>query len=136
MSLNYNFADIKDWEKVVKIPVPENADPNQLRMSTTVWETEEGIPTHYMNPVTHVLIFGTMTVGMGKITEKNYKEFWMRMQFADVVFGPSLKSKGKGRGVTLQEVKQHIGLSTNVCNETGATFYKRMKQSVERRGSH
>jgi hypothetical protein len=83
-----------------------------------------------MSPVTHALIFVTMSVDIGHITEKNYLEFYTRAKFAAALFGSSLMKADehggyKERGITIEDVRAHIGLGTNVINKTRAYFVKR-----------
>jgi hypothetical protein len=72
-----------------------------------------------MNNVTETLIFATMTVGMGEITEETAPEFYARLSMYEHLFRPFLmKVDDDGtivpRFITLDEVKGHIGLRTNV----------------------
>lgn len=108
MSLDWNLEDIKDWE--------------------TVTRTEDGT----MNPVTHALIMSTMGVGMGSITEANADEFAWRLDLYQHWFGALLVDVEDGEFtahvVSPAEVRQHIGLHTNVSLETRARWLKRMSE--------
>jgi hypothetical protein len=116
MSLNWNLG---------KIPNNE----------TVCWNADE------MNPITKGLIFQTMAVDLGEITEKNIPEWMFRMAVASKVAGqPMTKCVDDGNGgtklegfdFTEEDIRQHIGLSTNVCNKSRASFMKKVMQMLER----
>lgn len=103
MSLNYSLKNIKDWESVCYS------------------ESDE------LSPKTEALIFLTMSVGMGEITEKNGAEFWTRLKLIQELNGPFLTQVGAGDGsdLTVEDVIDHIGLHTNVVEETRLQWMKR-----------
>lgn len=72
---------------------------------------------------TQVLIFSTMAVGIGKITEDSYKEYWDRLQVLHAVYGDT--------GLTEDDVRQHVGLETNVFPKVSARkFQSNMAKSA------
>jgi hypothetical protein len=86
--------------------------------------TEDG----RMNPATESLIFVTMAVGMGTITEDNWKRFAVRLDILQSLFGRHghvPDGNGGIRPIDHREVKGHIGLKTNVSPETDAAWRKR-----------
>jgi hypothetical protein len=109
MSLNFYFDQIENYENVVWIKTPTEEDPE----ATT------------MNPVTNALIWATLTVGIGKITDKNVDEFAARLRIMEKIDGYYLVQDGEGRGITDEEFIAHIGLYTNVGNETRAQWASR-----------
>jgi len=104
MALSWNITDVKDWKKI----------------------DEEGI-----RGVLDTLLYMTMIVGMGEITEKNYKQFFARLDFAQKVSGPFMwavnqkSKKPKNVLFTEEHIKRFIGLSTNVTYETPSAWVKR-----------
>jgi hypothetical protein len=76
-----------------------------------------------------MLIYCTMFVGMGEITEKNFVEFFTRVHLLEKVNGTFLKQfdgdKLNPHEITLDDVRNMIGLKTNVSTETRAKFMKR-----------
>jgi hypothetical protein len=95
-------------------------------------------------PITESVIFATMAVGMGKITEDNAVEFANRVALVQQINGAYLNKSAKGTNltspyyVTLEDVKKRIGLRTNVSNESHTAFVKRFTdanslQSIRRR---
>jgi len=88
-----------------------------------------------MKPKTETLIFITMTVGMGNITEKNYKEFYLRLYMYEKLFGTFYTTTLGPNPYTEEDIKAHIGLSTNANKMTRQQFVKgalmRLEQEIE-----
>lgn len=71
---------------------------------------------------TRDMVFSTISAGMGDITEKNYIEFYLRVAAVDAMSPwPSNPDP-----ITLQDVKRHIGLRTNVTTESRSKWIKRI----------
>ena len=109
MSLDYELGQIANYKEVCY-----TGEPGQRKMSA----------------VTHALIFVTMSVDIGHITEKNYLEFYTRTKFVFRLFGSTLYEADehggyKERDFTLEEIRAHIGLGTNVHEKSRAHFVKR-----------
>lgn len=84
---------------------------------------------------TQAIIFGTMYVGMSEITEDNAEEFFRRIRFYETVFGPVRifpANAEKKIMLTAQDIRDHIGLSTNASNLTEAKFKKITMENLER----
>ena len=85
-----------------------------------------------LNPLTSCLIWATMGVGMGSITEENHVEFWVRLGLREKIKGALLHEKAddgktwKPRHITLEEVKKHIGLTTNASEVSWDLWGKNM----------
>jgi hypothetical protein len=82
------------------------------------------------------LIWATIAVCMGEITEKNYREFYARIhtiELLDSSFRLSTDDKGNQERVyyTLEEVKRWIGLKTNVTTLSRAGFLKRVSLAID-----
>lgn len=69
-------------------------------------ETKDGFP---YKPTTHYLAWGSMAIGIGEITEKNYHEVYFRHKFLN-----QTSNYDTTLPITLEDVYQHIGLETNV----------------------
>jgi hypothetical protein len=74
-----------------------------------------------LNPLTNIFIWASMDVGLRGISEENAQEFWLRMRMIEKVQGtyrtrpdPEDPEKRIGHPITLDEVRSHIGLTTNV----------------------
>lgn len=79
------------------------------------------------------LIFATMAVGMGEITEDNAQEFYTRLSFWEKVNGAYRFGDGEALYFTPEDVKRFIGLRTNVFPKmTKAKFHKHVFETHER----
>lgn len=84
-----------------------------------------------MNPVTNALIWATIGLGIGKFTADNIAEVAFRMKVTDGLYGKPVQERQedgswKARSITLQELVDHIGLSTNVSFEKRVTWITRL----------
>jgi hypothetical protein len=133
MSLNWSIDKIHDYKELCWRPALDDQGNPIL--------DEDGDPQVRLEPITDCLIWGTMCVEIGKITEQNADEFHRRLEEADEVgIAPSINffneatQKWDRRIPTLEEVKAHIGLSTNVYtgrskNPGIRAFNKRIKRA-------
>ena len=133
MAYTFNFEKIKDWELVVKIPFPDSvtaADVEAREMAGLVWYEDDNYakPTHYLNPITNGILWGMLWAGIPKITEDNWHEVWFRICMQGFVndrlpvYDPA--APGGKRNYTREEVRKHVGLTTNANTLTGAAFYR------------
>ena len=106
MSLDWNVGKVKDFDK-------------------WGWVKDEA-GEEVLNPLTDRLIWATMAVELGDITEKNADEFYIRLQTLGYRFG----SKGYAT-ITREDVRKHIGLKTNVSNETRKSWLRERMKRVE-----
>lgn len=108
MSLRWDVANVHNSEEVC----------------FTDWDHEK--QTGNLRPVTETLIFYTMTVKLGSITQKNWKEFFTRVRMYENCFGPVLyKIVGDEKidtPISAADVRGHIGLHCNVIDETQHRF--------------
>lgn len=58
---------------------------------------------------TEALIWFTMSVGIGDLSEKNAPEFWARVNLLQTLNGTP-----EAHRITAADIKQHIGMTTNV----------------------
>lgn len=107
MSLNWDLREVKDFE--------------ELRDS-------EG----NLDGVTHSLIFMTVGVGLGGITEKNWTEFYARLKLLERLDGPFLNRGEEKVEFTPEMVKRRVGLKANVTDETRAKWLGRLKNDLNR----
>ena len=71
-----------------------------------------------IQPITKHLVYETMIVGLGEITENNIDEWLIRMRLAEKLYGTSLmirddKGVVKPYHITIEDLERHIGLWTN-----------------------
>lgn len=89
--------------------------------------TSEGHPgTYRLSTVTETLIFATMAVKLGSITEANADDFYARLKIIEKLDGPFMfkieDGERKDMLFTPEMVQAHIGLVCNVSNESFAKF--------------
>lgn len=116
MSLDWDLTKIKNYKELC-------------------WEKNED-DTSTLNPVTESLIWLTMGIGIGKITEDNASEVYCRVAMYEKLFGTMLSYWKDGEkvsvAITPEDIHSHIGLSTNVGKETDAAWRKRTIQNFVR----
>jgi hypothetical protein len=81
--------------------------------------------------ITNTLIWATMSVDMGDITESNYVEFYSRIKALEAVFGALANSSDGSYFITIEDVKKRIGLSTNVSDKTTNQFFKKIEKQIK-----
>lgn len=93
MSLKWDVEDVEDYENLFT----------------------EGRYGRELKSISNTLVWMTMAIDIGEITENNFEEVWARLL---VVFHLGFYSlnedEGTSRPFTKDEVKRHIGLWTNV----------------------
>lgn len=72
-----------------------------------------------IKPLTNSMIWATLYVNMREITEENAEEFFVRLQLCFRL------TKSGNSDITLEDVKNHIGLKTNVPEKTWNEFVKK-----------
>jgi hypothetical protein len=104
MSLDWNLTRIKDCD--------------------TVCFNED----REMSPTVHALIWATMAVDLGEISDENYVEFYLRIKLYEQMFSAMRYTEPAGEPAyfTFEEVQLHIGLRTNVSDKTWGQWLKRM----------
>lgn len=125
MALNFDFKKVKNWERVCWAETGET--------------DENGKELMRLAPITDALIWGLLEIGIGKITQENWKEVWLRLACADMA------NEGRGRIyerqpdgpttfrlISSEEVHAHIGLSTNVSRITPIKFYNLLLERAVR----
>lgn len=112
MGLNWSVEKVKDRE-------------------TVCFYQKDG--EQYLKAKTESLIFYSMSCGYSSITEKNVATVAARVLAMERIFGASVTNgDGTKAPITVQDIKDHIGLSTNASNETEASWRKRMMDNLMR----
>jgi hypothetical protein len=112
MALNWDTRDIKNHKEVCWVGEGED---------------------RRLNPVTDALIWYTLALDIGDLSEANLNEFVFRMRTYDRLFRPLLSdANGDDRKLTYAEVKAHVGLSTNVSKVARNSWMKRMVENLSR----
>jgi len=82
-------------------------------------------PDGEIQQVTDMLIWLTLALDLNGITAANVEKFLLRLRMYEVVTGSTK--------LTEEQVRAHIGLKTNVSNETDAKFAKKITRIVQDR---
>lgn len=69
--------------------------------------------------VTEMIIWGCLDTHIGQITKANYEEWWIRYQTVTQIAFPGTKNR-----ISLEDVRNHIGLYTNVAPKTRLQWFK------------
>lgn len=100
MSLNWNITNVKDWEEIIA------DDDERVVLDTAIWLT--------------------VAVGMPQITEKNWRDFYVRVAFYEKLYGCMMVKNDDGNliGVpfTADNAERLIGLHTNASSLTESQF--------------
>lgn len=118
MSLDWNLKKIRDYKKLYR----------------KIGEGERGYsptkPTFTLKSENERIIWLTMIIGMREITEKNWEQFYNRVNFyeknTDSHLWKKLKNKLVPMYITKDQVQKMIGLSTNASTLTKNQFIKRV----------
>ena len=132
MALHFEFNNIPFTVRAEHITDPEYIASIRSGNSPRSWYELEEDNDYGVKPgiwlmasATEALIWLTMAVNMGQITEKNWRQFYTRVAFVERVFGARRRNREGGHVYfTPAEVKDHIGLTTNVAKMTDAQFTK------------
>ncbi len=127
MALHWNIGDVKDHETLC------------------LEDHEDGDGSKKLTDATYSLVWATIPVGLGAITEKNWREFWVRLRFVEHL-GNAYRFRfvddgegGKRRQdiyFTPEEVHAHIGLRTNASPMSKTAFLKNRWDWLEREMGH
>ena len=110
MSLSIDVEKIYDWKNYCYVKVQDE-------------KTGEEYDEYH--PATKYLAWGSMAIGIGEITQINYKDVYLRHLFMN-----KLSTISNVMPVTLDDVRKNIGLKTNVANETKSKWLNRISKSM------
>jgi hypothetical protein len=108
MSLNIDISRIADHDSVCFMP------------------TDDG--TRQWKPITTRIGFTTMVVDIGDITEENAEEFYCRASLISDIY--SSASMDPEIPLTLDEIRAHIGMRTNVVTLTRKQWLAKVTKTV------
>jgi len=145
MSLNWNLSDVRDevcWRKATDT-WPDKYDCSEL---------QRAVGQEFMHPATDKLVWATMAIGMPTITEKNFLEFYCRVQMFEGIHGKMgwhtpessefwteqdkhlgwVWREGESWLSKLEVIHAHIGLGTNATTETRNQFTNKIVNNFQR----
>jgi len=121
MALTWDLGKIDGYKEVCFIP--------EIDLDGTISGDKQ------MNPVTEVLIWTTMLVGINQITDKTYVDFYKRIKLLEetgshLLSGTDEKGNLVESNPSLQDIYFHRGLSTNATRWTEKQFCKRLGERL------
>tara|TARA_B100000029_G_scaffold232465_1_gene229834 strand:- start:7494 stop:8087 length:594 start_codon:yes stop_codon:yes gene_type:complete len=143
MSYWWDISKIKGWN-----PDKRCIDGYPLRRNTDSMTMED--MEYLQNPITELITTLPLIIGIPSITEKNYKDFWLRhFQFGQAVNGflyfhkdivngetpdgdPIFSQIRVKRVCSLKEIQDHIGFVSNADKQTKAFFKTHLFDNSER----
>ncbi len=107
MSLNWNLQQVENYEQFYD-------------------EQKDGLFS--LNRVAHTIIFHCMSIGISEISEKNWEQFYDRVNMWEKIKGTTYldSETRKPLYITKEDVKSMIGLKTNVSDFSKNEFLKRL----------
>lgn len=114
MSLRWDITSVQDFES---LKVEDSENPSRKVISG----------------LTKTIIWLTIPVGFGEITDKNADEFFIRASIIEKCFGAfRVDPEGKDVPVTHHDIVRHIGLTTNVSRMSFPAWRKTIMERLER----
>lgn len=123
MSLDWNLSRIADHE-------------------TLCWRNDgtndAGEPLYRLAPRTDMLIWAMMAIDIGAITETNAVQVYTRIEAWEKLFGAMCRmwddttQRAELVPCTIDDVRAHIGLRTNVSTKSDAAWWMRIRKTHER----
>ena len=111
MSLNWDATRIENFRE--NFPIVEHDDG-----------------TRSENGMIQVIAFYCMFLEMGEITEKNVREFFIRMRVWDKTFGCVGNVNGEPFSISYKDLRKAIGFCCNVITKTRNQFMTKVKKNL------
>ena len=133
MALEWDVTKVENYNE--NFPSVFRTDPPTKiwdKEGTKVVQTIEHEERECWHPVTEALVWSLLGIGMDNITSDNVDEVYTRLEMYGHVYGNSVltTSDGKGRGLTYEEIAQHIGMTTNMTTLTKVKFKNRLSNKI------
>ena len=140
MSLNWSISRIEDYDNFCwqrhREPI-EGHERLEEMVGTQGWNwSKDNTYVYRLNPTTDALIWGSMSIGMGSITQANHEEVYLRYEMLRRIHGANRWTWDKETGTrvelpfTLEDIKRHIGLGTNVSLDSKAKFKNHLMRNL------
>jgi hypothetical protein len=129
MSLDWSVKDVKNYKGLYR-----KLKEGEFGYSETEVRSK-------LKQIPETIIFYTMTIGMREINEKNWEQFYHRVNVWEKIIGTSLyRGDTKNKYIPLyikkDDVQRMIGLKTNVSLMTSNEFKKHLWYNAERYKIH
>ena len=107
MSLNWNISNINDYKHICYLTKDDGKE--------------------ILHPTTDAIIWLTLIIGMGKITDDNANAFYSRVRAYELLRGAMLYDKmSRPNYIEYEDILAHIGLVTNSSKMTDAQFRRHL----------
>lgn len=125
MPLDFNYADVSSGVTFPLVTDPETiAYYRKHKLERTIIDNGDD-DFRVFSVKTEQLIWLTMSVGIGRITEKNWEKFYTR-----AYAWQRINNHGNDNLVTASAVYDHIGLRTNAASLTDSKFAKSLMRAA------
>jgi len=142
MSLDYKLSKIENWHTLCFETFTGTPEEMQARVDVTslfgpawVWVDAEHTAVERLSPTTHCLIWASMVVQLGEITEANVEEWYRRLSTLESIHGAYRVRRDGDLNLphpyTLDEVRAHIGLRVNVRDVPARTWNAQIKKAAK-----
>ena len=126
MSLDWNLGDVKNYKRLYrKLKEGERGYSKTEVRKTLKWEYEQ-------------IIWYTIIIGMRKITDDNWEQFYNRINIWEKTVGTNLYKGNTKKLIPLyiqkEDVQRMIGLRTNASTMTANQFKKHLFYNLEQHG--
>lgn len=114
MALVWDVGNVHNWEEVCLIEATEDRPGDGVKKGEKIW-----------HPVTNAIVWASISVELGGITETNAEQWYARLHIIERLFGPMLIRGSSHVGapeITADEVRAHIGLTVNVSPKSDAKW--------------
>jgi len=139
MSLDWNIGRIRDYQTTCfdrrTFDTPEEATAFIRAEASYMgpnWCADgadtSGRTATRLSVTTNTLIWASLLVGLPEVSEANAERWFKRLATIEAHNGAYRTRDGEDVFFTLEEVKAHVGLSTNVSRETDAKFRAKVKR--------
>ena len=134
MSLNFDFGNVKNYETECWV-CGEDGKPI---------EDDDGNFTY--DPTLHTLIWSSISVQLGSITESNAGQWFERLTALEMLYGAArtetiVEEEANGAETSIRkdlfwdpaDILRFVGLTTNVSSETDRKFWGGFKKEFSKR---
>ncbi len=140
MALHWDLTKIENYKEVCwqrkTEPFGQWESLEQMVNSGQWYWSDDKDHVRQMHPITDALIWGSMSIGMGEITEKNHEEVFLRYDMQRRIFGARLRRWDEDEGkavdvpITLEHIRSHIGLWMNVSKMSKAQYKNQLMRNL------
>lgn len=141
MALNWKLSNVNNWKQACYETFTGTRDEMQSRIETVTlfgpswnWTDETETAIERQSPTTFCLIFASMLVGLGEITEANAEEWHRRISKIESIHG-TYRTRREGdmnmpHPYTMEEIRAHIGLKVNVADVSPRKWDAQIKKAA------